>query len=41
MADSLFGRRWSEAELKAHVSDMSQLASVRRSSTVEGECPRY
>ena len=40
MADSLFGRRWSEAELKAHVSDMSQLASVRRSSTAEGECPR-
>ncbi len=37
----LFGRAWSVDELRGHVSDMSQLASIKRSSLLEGERPFY
>ena len=34
---SLFGKDWTELELKSRVSDMSQLASVTRSELLEGK----
>ena len=34
---TLFGRRWSQRELRERVSDMSQLASIRRSELLEGK----
>ena len=34
---TLFGREWTERELRERVSDMSQLASVQRSALAEGK----
>ena len=34
---SLFGREWTEQELRDRVSDMTQLASVCRSELAEGK----